>query len=808
MKRIYKSMIRDIWFSKSRSLAIVVSIIIIISFPMALLDLSPNLGNIISREEVDYKLAHFDVIYTKRTDVRAQEKIVDVMVNDLNFTKEEFDVQSRTYIRMKTLSNGEGALPGGEWLPIDLIGYNMSDPPRINIPFLVDGRFPTKDGEITLLDSYALKDGIVMGDNISVQLGLAKKSFIVVGLVKSVEFASYDISQVAAGYVVPEAFKFVAVDIDTRPYTDTLVYIKSDPPIDELRDIYMEIFDSLQKDGSIPNVALFWFSRETSFRQGLQDSLKLTSKYMLVAAMFIFAVAAIVIYVVTNRSVTEQKKILGAMYAFGNNKSTILKGYLLKSTILGVIGTLFGILVSIFLLDSLVAELGDSWGLINTYSQISQSSFALTIAAAIAISYGSTFLAISNISRLTPYEAMRGKTTELKSGGILFSIINFFPVKIVRISLRDMTRSRTRTLLTVLAFTISLTFAWSLYYAEDSLNFTVTNYYQNNTNYDVDIDLGIDNVFNTELMEKISNKSYVESVEPFMNYLVTFEDFPERMTYMNIIRRNTTMITLDESSILEGRWFERNTSEIVISQYIAGNYGVKIGQNLSLIALGEKIEGTVVGITNDMMFTLSLWMEYDYAASRINPLNGPLGELPFVNHLLIRLKDGTDPKTVLNDLNTNEPVRLVFTEDYYKRRMQTLVNTQAAVIFLMSSLGLIVGSVSVFSTFLIAIVEREREIALKRVFGKSRLEVGLQILVEAVLLVLIALLPSFFIAKSIAADLWLGIVASTIFAATPYFPLDTDLTITGFALLTGIISVVVSVYLTTRIKIVEGIREE
>jgi len=804
MNKIYKSMIRDIWHSRSRSLAIIIAIIIIISFPMALLDLSPNLGSIIKQEESDYNLAHFDVIYTAATDSRAEQKIVSVL-EDMNYSG--YEVQSRTYKRMK-IQNPGGNLREGDWIPMDLIGYNLSDKPRVNIPYLVDGRFPQKDGEMTLLESYAERSALRIGDNLTVYGNRGNMTFNIVGLVKSVEFASFDISQVAAAYVAPVSMWIAGIDINSRPYTDTLVYFENSPDLGELRNIHTKIATALKSDSSIPSVALFWFSRETSFRQALQDSLKLTSQYMFVAALFIFAVAAIVIYVVTNRSITEQKKVLGALYAFGNSKAKILKGYMLKTTLLGIIGTILGFIVSILLLDSLVNQLGQSWGLIETPSRIYTSSLITTIIATILISYGSTILAISNISRLTPYEAMRGKSTELKSKGLLFSFINIIPVRIIRVPLLDMTRSRTRTVLTVLAFTISLTFAWSLYYAEDSLNYTVNDYYSNSTKFDIDADLGIENVIDNTLLTTIENRSYIESWEPYTNILVTFAEQPEQMTYLNLIRRNSSMLPLTDDRILQGRWFRENTSEIVISQYLAGNYGVKIGDNLSLNALSKPLEGEVVGITNDMMFTISLWMDLDYASVAVNPLNGPLGEIPFVNHMLIKLKDGTDPQTVIDDLNLNTDTRLVFTKEYYRSRMQTIVNTQAAVIFLMSTLGLIVGSVSVFSTFLIAIVEREREIALKRVFGKERFEIGGHILMEAMLLVGIALLPSFFLAKVISTQLWLGIVASTIFSAKSYYPLATDMKITLFALMTGFVSVVVSVYITTKIKLVDGIREE
>lgn len=414
MKSIYKAAIRDLWFHKSRSIVIILAVILVTAFPIAFLDLPYNLGNVIKEEETKYGLGHLNIFYQDPTRENITEDIREIITSHFNITDTQLNVESRLHISSKMQAKGAGVLDEGAWLNTDIISIDPDNLPSINQVILTNGSYPETSTEGVMLESQAVADGIQLGDMITLYSFNGSYNVKIIGFIKSIEYSSYQLSQFGLVMMNQEGMKaFLGYPESVEmPITSSPILFNFDIENDLLLQISKVLKEELNKIDGI-HVVLIWFARETSFRQALQDGLELTSRYMFAASIFIFLVAGVIIFVVMNRYVNEQKTTLGAMYSYGLKRRSIFLSYILKVAILSVIGVIFGLLLAKRLIQYLITDMANSWGLISIKDDFSTVSVTFTLISSTLVIYIFTVIAVANLLKLTPYEAMRGKTTEL-----------------------------------------------------------------------------------------------------------------------------------------------------------------------------------------------------------------------------------------------------------------------------------------------------------------------------------------------------------------------------------------------------------
>lgn len=817
MKRIFIASFRDLYFNKIRSIVVVLSLIMVIAFPIALSNVSPSLNQIIIDESEEYQLAHLNFFFEDIVDTSIADKILNWTSSYLQVDQNDLIVEGRIHDDSKSQATGNNKLLKDHWIDLDILSYEKENPMKINQIVLDKGRFPERDNELVILSSLATSDGIGLNDNIILFGDEGPLEYKITGLIQSIEYSSFDLTQIGVAYMSLDGLsRYQGRILNGTQYNSYLVFFDFDIPVERLRELYEYLkiqISVIYGNNEIEERLVFtWFTREMSFRRSLQDALELTSKYLNLASIFIYIVAGVIIFVTMNRYVNEQKRVIGSLYAFGVKKKEIIYSFFFRILILSLISSVFGILLGRYLLKLLVSGLGNKWGLISDEPIISNESVIIALGSSIVIAYSFTYLALWNLIKLTPYEAMRGKTSELKSSGFFFNAANIIPFRLFRAAAKNLTRNRTRTILTVLAFSMALTFSGSLMYTHDSLGSTVDDYYDRRLNFDLEITLGNDNVNNQTVMQNILNLDTNNDSKPDIRFyepsLVTFTPFtktPDKLVVLSALKRDTQMFDFSNSTFSEGRMFMFNSSEVVISRYVAGTLGLKIGETYALDFLTRSFNITVVGITNELMNSASVIMDINHLSFIYRDLGFPI----IANKILIKLWDDVDPTVVQDELNKNfRSVGLTLSKEYYRLRFTSLAGSQTEIINLLIFLGLIVGFISVFTTLLISIVEREREIALLHVYGNYHYEVFIQIMTEGLFLGLIGLIPGLIMAQFTAEFVWIKIISDSLFEIKPVFAGFIGLNLLMFAILSIIISVIISFIFVTQRKLSEIIREE
>ncbi len=802
MRRVYKSALRDLYFQKARSFIIIVAVVIIISFPLALNSVTLNLDNSMKADQEQYRLAHFNVIFPELVSQTAMDKISTIIESTIG--RPPTASEAILYLSSKY------RFDNGEWTELVVRSISEQTPEPVNQLVIDEGRKPTNENETLVLTSFAKAEGLRIGDVIPIYSPVGKVNYTVVGFGRSVEFLSYNLVQDGVVFLHTKgALKFLGLPLNTTQRNSFLFYIDEQVTLEEETKIVEALQEEFTEEKGETPIAFTWVVREVSFRKSLKDALTVTSSYMFVSTIFIFLIAGVVIFVVTNRYINDQKIIIGAIYAFGTNKGTVIMSYIFRITLLFILGAITGIVAGNAILKGLMQSIVDTWGLLALQAEIPLGVYLQVIISAYIIVIGFSVLALLNLFRLTPYEAMRGKTSEFKSSGILHAVSKILPGRTLRMAWRNLTRNRTRTALTIVSFTTALIFVTSILYTFDSVNGTVNSYFDENIHFDILVNAGFEDSF-TSLQTKLKNLEGVEAVEPYLELLAQIKGHPDHVAYLKGLQQNTTMLDID---LIDGRMYKPNTSEVLISQYLRGNFGYQIGDQIQLFFLGRTVNLTIVGVNNDIFRSASITFDLAYLATLVeDPTTGlPLSNfgLTFHNAYFLKLTSKEIMTDMLDTLNEDFPeINYAISVNDILMQVESLISSQTIVIYLIVILGLAVGTITVFTTLFISLVERDKEMSIIRIFGYFKRELFIGVLWELLITGGLALGITLIASPQVAQTIWLPLVSETLMHLTLFVNQNINVFVSGFTVVMLLVSGILSFREATRLKPSETLRLE
>ncbi|XEO78324.1 hypothetical protein WKT22_03363 [Candidatus Lokiarchaeum ossiferum] len=740
LKAIYKAVLRDIYFHKGRSFITFFALFLVIAFPIAMFSTSPSIENSIETNYEEYHLAQLD-LFLGPVHEDLTDNISDTILDTIGTSPERIQARLNTNTKL----NHEDT-----WYSVHTLGVDPNKSYDINEVEVIEGHFAMKEGEIAILDTFASHLNVSLGDSLTFNLNEKNATFSIVGLVKAINYLSYELIQEGAVYL-NEADLRDLMGYPENYYNEVVIYFSENTTDDEIEESSIDVRDFLE-DNHIP-VYLVWHTRVVSYSAVLSDALDLTSSYLATSAILIIIIVGIVIFIITKRYAIEQRKQTGMLYSYGFSSKTIMLAFLLRTFVLSIFAIIVGSIVGWYLLKLLSSFLGDLWGLMDVTAILTAGVLIEVIVSTFVVSLLFTFLAARENVSLTPYEAIRGKAKEF-SQKLNFSSMLRFPMQL-KVPMRNVSRSKMRSILTVIAFSGSIMLSFSLINTQTCLSATQEDYFSKLT-WDVQ------SVFNTpdysdSIYEELKENEAIVTSEPFLKLNVQFFEQVEQMTNLRGFLSNST---LNEIDLQEGTGFSEDIkNEVILSQYSADNLGYTVGDNCSFWLFDRQINVTIVGLSRTMDMPIAMYIQ-------LETLEDIFGFMP-INGMLVDVQDD-ELDDYMDDLNENPDVQFAIKKAKFVVQIRQVIASQTVIVNIMVVLGLIVSFLSIFSTTLIIVIEREREYALQRVFGFSTWQILTQIFLELMFLVVIALGLGY-LSGNYLSIYWKNLVARNFFSVDTYF---------------------------------------
>ncbi|MBQ4568583.1 MAG: ABC transporter permease [Ruminococcus sp.] len=500
-----------------------------------------------------------------------------------------------------------------------------------------------------------------------------------------------------------------------------------------------ELKKAQQELDSIPEPQWLCNTRDSSpGYSSYEDDVERVTAVGKVFPIFFLLVAVLVCVTTMTRLIEEQRSDLGAFTTLGYRKSSITAKYIAYCISATVVGSAVGILLGIFSIPFVI---------FNAYRMLYSSlpklvltvdagSAVIAIVVAMLCTSGVAYLTCRSLLRKEPATLLRpkapkpGKRIFLEHVGFIWSRLGFFS----KVTVRNIFRYKVRFFMTVLGVagcTALIVAAFGLY---GSINDVIDKQFGKVFTYDAVAAVDSD-TSEAEFKEHFMSDSRIDSAVRCRQTLVAVNSTERGYyddTYICVpenMQEFEKMVHLQQRK--GGDKIEIGTKGVVLSEKLARNMGVWVGDKVSVVEKGVKVRPEVVGICENYLYgyvymSPELYAEY-------------FGEAPEYNVVMFTKAEDAD---ILSDAMAEEFLAkdfvrgISFVEDSIKAFSEMIGSLNYVVLVMLVCAGAL-AFVVLYNLTNINIAERKREISTLKVLGFKDTETSAYIYRENLLLSLL-----------------------------------------------------------------------
>lgn len=601
----------------------------------------------------------------------------------------------------------------------------------LNNAYLLNGKKLMDKSKATMvLQQFAVARGITTEDKIVPYIAGREYPLDVAGIVGSPEYI-YLMENEQALMPAPEKFGVIYVTEDFAQsvlgyqgsYNEVMIKIK-DGYINQIDSIVDEIEDELDRYGVRQTVKR---EDQLSHSMMMQEVEQLETMATAITVLFLI-VAGVIINVMLSRIVKNDRMSIGVMKALGYNNVKILAHYTKFSVMIGLVGSVLGILFSI----PLSAAFTQMYMLYMNIPMFKMKVYAAYFVYGIILT--SVFCIISglmgarSVLKILPADSMRPEAP--KAGGriwlenvkLVWNAISFSTKMVIRNILRN--KRRAVFLMVGIALTYSITMV-PIFMSSVWGNLFVLQYGEFQT---MDYNIDFAKTMNHNALRELSQMIEVDLIEPKTEIPFELQNgWKKEIVSIIGISKNTTFYHLESP---EGYPIDVPSSGLILSENLAKSLSVHIGDEILVKNyLPEKEDQSMIvkGITKQYLGA-NAYMD-------IETMSDLLGEKGVVTGALMNSKD-----EVVSKLMNVENIRQVQSVQDMKNSFLEFMDMMIYSVGVMMLFGGILGFAIVYNVTIISISERTMEFSSLRVMGFDKNEIYKMITKENSMMTLLGII--------------------------------------------------------------------
>jgi putative ABC transport system permease protein len=593
---------------------------------------------------------------------------------------------------------------------------------------------PGSQNEVILSEQFAVANGLNVGDTIKVTADGKKHTLKIIGLGLSPEYV-YIIRSVQELVPSPERFGILWVTDDfaesalsmDAACNSIIGSVENEDQLDAILDSAENILDTYgifaktKRENQLSN-------------RFLSDEITNLGVVSRVIPTVFLGIAALVILILLNRMVRNERTQIGLMKAYGYTNLNVGMHYLQFALILSVVGCIFGFLLGQYFAGEMIKIYVQFFQFPILRSRIYPDVLAQAMSVSILFSLVGAFTAARRASKINPAESMRpeaprvGHRVWLEQYEQVWSRLSFSWKMIVR----NISRHKFRSGLNIFGVMISTSLLIQGYFSIDAIDYMMDYEYEQTQRQDVRVSFFMER--GKGALYEARRFDYVERAEPLLQYPFTLTNswrtkdvlivgMPRNARLQRLMDTNNDLVDVGESGL-------------VLSDKLATMLSLNVGDFVTMKPMMGKV-------TEEKRVRVSKIVQQYFGASgfmNIEALSRVLGEQYVMNTILLATEPGMDKR--MND--ELEDIPLVSSIEVKSDSVENLANTIEMNMKVMSFVTVLFAGVIAFSIIYnitsVSLAERARELASLRVMGFDREEVGRILYYENILMGVIGLL--------------------------------------------------------------------
>jgi putative ABC transport system permease protein len=605
----------------------------------------------------------------------------------------------------------------------------------LNSVVVVKGKFfePGAQEEVILSEQFADANNLFVGDNLKVTADGKKHTLKIIGLGLSPEYV-YIIRNIQELVPAPERFGILWV---TDDFAESALNMEAESNSIigsvESEDMLETILDTAENQ--LDDYGIFAKTKRENQLSNrlLSDEIKNLGVIARVIPTVFLGIAALVIMILLNRMVRNERTQIGLMKAYGYSNLSIAFHYLQFALMLSLVGCFFGFLVGQWGAQEMIKIYVQFFAFPILKSRVYPQVLAQAMLICIAFSMAGAAVAAFRASRIHPAESMRpeapviGHRVLLEQISMIWKRLSFTWKMIVR----NVSRHKFRSSLNAFGVMISTTLLIIGFFSIDGIDYLMDFEYSRTQRQDVQVSFFLER--NKEALYEAQRFDYVTHAEPLLQY---------PFTLTNGWRTKDVLIVGLERDARLRRLMDTNEQVVdigegglVLSEKLAQMMSLNVGDSV-------KMKPMMGRVTTEKIIKVTKIVQQYFGASgfmNIKALSRVLDEPFAMNSVLV----STDPgkSRLMNDELDDIPlISSVTVKADTIDSMETTMNMQMKVMSFMTVLfaGVIAFSI-IYNITSVSLSERERELASLRVMGFSQKEVGRILYYENILMGIVGL---------------------------------------------------------------------
>ena len=762
-----KKLLRDLLENKGANLAAIVVVSIAI---MLFVGASISLNTLIDSKDVAYELNNFPDVYARLI------SISDKKISSLQNIDKIKSFEPRLVEELKIANTNKTI-------------RMMSITKNIGKYVLVEGSAPRENAfEILIDEKFAEANNYKIGQDITVISNGVKKNMKICGTMFTAEgiYSIRDNSTIMPNYSI---FSLGFTDIASLQrltgknyYNEILFDLKDNV---EFEDVKNDIKREIENYGLINLYPQDDQNSDTMIDGEIDEQRSL----MIVMPVIFLSVAILVMGIMVKRIIEQQRMQIGILKSFGYSDFQVGFHYASYCLIIGLIGGIIGCVCGVGFGHIMLSmyKVFFNMEFINNHSQT--QLFIMGIALSSTFSVAAGINAATKAVNIMPSEAMRQEAP--KSGKKMFiealPVFNMIFNSRGKMSVRNISRNKKRSFFIILgialAFAISV-LPWSLLNLMDSMIF---DRYRYTEKYDIKI-------FLNGFTSKSGGENALNSMSK-IQYKQGILEIPVTLEYQGV-KEDTVAIGLQQDSRLykvvddDKNKVDIPSGMIVLSEKLAEKLKADVGDYINLKSPYSKYKEDKHYIKVGKIVKQSIGMN---GYLDITYLSNILGYEDMCNSILLKVEDENYIYDLREKFQDLEKIVSIQSKLENMNQIRQRMETMYSMIYFMAIIAAAMTFAIVYNTFVVVLLERQREISTLMVLGMKEKDVLSIISLEQNITSIIGVILGLPIAK-----LFIIIMSKTIITDTFTMPTDMSLNSVLIALILLFISAVSAQLLASR----------
>ncbi|WP_083248406.1 ABC transporter permease [Desulfuribacillus stibiiarsenatis] len=597
-----------------------------------------------------------------------------------------------------------------------LVSVNTEKADGVNRVHVLEGTHLSSRIENILLDpAFAKANQIELGSGITAIIEGKKVDFTVNGHGQSPEFV-YAMRSMQDIYPAPETFGIAYAPLDVMmklfqggsTFNDIVFTVRDGYTYEQVEE---QIKPRLKKYG-----LQYIIPRKDQMSNVIltQELTQLESMVATVPVIFL-GVAAMVLYIMLRRMVEQQRGQIGTLKAFGYTEREILFHYLSYGMVIGLIGGILGGLAGSALSFPMTQLYQQFFALPGLKSEFSMRYFFFGILLSLIFSIIAAYQGSKGLLRLQPAEAMRPPTPP-KAKKIVIEHLPFVWSLLTvqgKMATRNMFRNKLRSVFILIGVAFSFSMIAVSVYLYSMGDVIFKDQFTKVQTYDVKIAL-VRPAYQQLLEKELWRTEGVKKVEAMLEVPVSLEN--------QWLKKDVVMLGLANNSSLyrvldsDGNEVTLKPHGIYLTQNLAQALDIGVGREVLLESpylKEESLQVPVAGIITQNIGS-NAFMDYSYMTEL-------LGHGPIATSMLLNIPS-EDIANLKKNYQESPIIGGIEDKGQTMRQITELIESYSFTSWILVFFAGICGFAIIYSSSIIALSERQRELASLRVLGMSSKE--------------------------------------------------------------------------------------